>query len=129
MDRAKVLILETHAKATVPIIESCVAMGLYVIAGSHKRHCCGMYCKGVNERLLYPNIVQVPDRVAEHLLGYVRNNDISVIIPAGGLMAELIVRHQSQFKEHTNFLLPSYESFKKGLDKILTLKTATQIVT
>jgi len=86
-----------------------------------------MYCRGVKERLIYPHSINEPGKVLEVLLDYLKNNEISALFPAGGPMSELVVRNQSEFKKYTNLLLPCYESFKKGLDKILTLKTAKDV--
>lgn len=121
---AKVLILEAHAKASIPIIESCKAMGLYVIASSHKKHCCGMYSKVVNEKLIYPSVETNPVECVDFLLGYIRKNNINVLIPVGDVMTDLIAKHQNEFREHTNLLLPSYDVFVQGRNKILTMKAA-----
>lgn len=48
--KESVLVLEAYAKAAVPVLESCAAMGLHVIAASSKKHCCGFYSKAVTKR-------------------------------------------------------------------------------
>lgn len=127
MNDKKVLILETHAKSTISVIDSCVAMGLYVIAGSYKKYCCGMFCRGIKERLIYPHPIQSPEKTLDFLLDYLRRHEISAVIPAGGPMTDLLCRHQEKFAGYTHFLLPDYQSFRQGLDKILTLKAAERI--
>jgi len=86
-----------------------------------------MCCRGVNERLVYPHTIQEPENVLKYLLDYLKCNNVSAVIPAGGPMTDLIVRHQDQFRQYTHLLLPCYDSFHKGLDKTLTLKTAQEI--
>ncbi|MCK4788195.1 MAG: hypothetical protein KAV87_30915, partial [Desulfobacteraceae bacterium] len=62
MHKETVLVLETHARASVAILESSAAMGLHVIAGSSKKYCCGFYSRATCERLLYPSVDNEPDK-------------------------------------------------------------------
>ena len=121
---AKVLILEVHAKASIPIIESCKAMGLYVIAGSFKKHCCGLYSRAVDQKIIYPSPIFNVTECKEYLLNFLRNNQVSVMFPVGGDMTYLIAANQEAFRKYTRFVLPDEEIFKAGYSKILTLKTA-----
>lgn len=123
-NKKTVLILEAHAKAAVPILESCAAMGLNVIAGSHKRHCCGFYSKAVNKKLLYSSVNVESSECVEFLIDFIEKNPISVLFPVGDVMTNLIALNQKRFKVYTNFLLPSYDIFIKGRNKISTLKAA-----
>jgi len=119
-----VLVLEVHAKASLPILESCRAMGLYVVAGSHKKHCSGMYSKAVDEKIIYPDVESHPNECAAFLLDYMKENNIEVLIPVGDVMTDLIARYQNKFRKYTNLLLPDYDVFVQGRNKILTLKAA-----
>jgi predicted ATP-grasp superfamily ATP-dependent carboligase len=125
VDNSKsILILEVHAKASLPIIESCKSMGLRVVVGSHKRHCCGMYSKVVDEKVIYPNVIENTQNCLDFLLQYIQNNSIEAVFPVGDVMTDLVARNQSEFKKFTNILLPSYEIFIQGRNKVLTLKAA-----
>jgi len=119
-----VVVLEAHAKASLPILESCAAMGMYVIAASSKRHCCGMYSRAVDERLVYPPVDSEPQKCLDFLLDFLRKRDVSVLLPVGDVMTDLVAAHQHQFARYTRFLLPEYETFVKGRNKILTLQAA-----
>lgn len=124
MHKETVLVLETHARASVPILESSAAMGLHVIAGSPRKYCCGFYSRATCERLLYPSVDNEPDKCLAFLLDFVERRSISVLFPVGDVMTDLIARHQDEFSRHTNLFLPGYDIFVQGRNKILTLKAA-----
>lgn len=123
---SKVLILEVHAKAALPVLESCKKMGIYVIAGSYKRHCCGMYSKAVDVKLIYPSAETNPIECIDFLLEYIRASDIKVVIPVGDVMTDLVAKHQDEFRKYTKLLLPAYDIFVQGRNKIGTLKAAAR---
>ena len=119
-----VLVLEVHAKAAVPVLESCKAMGLHVIAGSWKKHGCGQYSRAVDEKTYYPRPDIHPDECVECLLAYLREKKTELTLPVGDVMTDLVARHQDRFRQVTNVVLPSYEIFTKGRNKVQTLKAA-----
>lgn len=119
-----VLVLEAQAKAALPVIESCASAGFHVIACAAHKHCSGFYSRAVDERILYPRVDIDPDKVISFLVDLVRERVISVIFPVGDLMTDLIARHQKEFENYTNFVLPDYHIFIQGRNKILTLKAA-----
>ena len=130
MDKANkqpeaVLVLEAEAKAALPIIESCGAMGLYVIAASSTR-CSGFYSRHTCQKVIYPSPRQFPEDCIRFLLDLLKKRKVSVLFPVGDLMTDLIARNQEQFRRYTNFVLPSYETFVQGRDKISTLIAAKQ---
>lgn len=120
----KVLVLEAHGRAALPIIESCAELGLYVIAASSKKRCCGFYSKACYERLVYPLDQRFPEECVSFLLDFLSKRSVSVLFPVGDVMTDLIARHQNEFRKHTNLLLPSYDVFVQGRNKILTMKAA-----
>ena len=119
-----VLVLEADAKASVPIIESCVKMGLNVIVGSSKKYCCGFYTRGVSEKVIYPSDQKYPAECISFIVDFIRKEQVSVVFPVGDVMTDLVARHQDEFRKYANLLLPPYDVFKQGRDKILTLKAA-----
>lgn len=119
-----VLVLEAHTKASVPIIESLGALGLFVVAGSPKRHCCGLYSRACKKYFLYPRPEKEPDLSIRTILSFIRSHDIEVLFPAGDVMTDLIARHQDEIRKYTKLILPSYDIFERGRDKIHTLKAA-----
>lgn len=68
--------LEATAKASLPIIESCAAMGLYVIAASSKRYGCGLFSKSTKERIQYPPVDSEPDKFLDFLLDFLKERAI-----------------------------------------------------
>jgi D-aspartate ligase len=123
-NKKTVLVLEAQAKAALPVIESCSAAGLHVIACAPHKHCSGFYSRAVDERVLYPRADIDPDGVVKFLLGLLETRDISMMFPVGDLMTDLIAQHQNKFREYTNLILPGYDIFVQGRNKILTLKAA-----
>jgi len=125
-EKEVVMVLEAETKAVVPIIESCAAAGLHVIAGSSKRYCCGFYCHGTRQRVIYPSPELKPDECIDEILGFLKRRRIDVLFPAGDLMTYLVAKRQDQFRRFTRMVLPPYEVFMHGRDKTLTLKAAAR---
>lgn len=125
--KKSVLALDASAKCSIPVVESCASMGLHVIAASHKKYCCGFFCRATNERVVYPSPERQPNECLKFLIDLLQQRDISLIIPMGHFMTEFIARHQGEFRKHTKLVLPSYDIFFKGLNKIQTLKAAEQV--
>ena len=119
-----IIVLEAEAKAALPVIESCTAMGLKVVAASSKKHCCGFYSQGIVSKFRYPPCQTEPEKCINIILNYLREHNISVIFPVGDAMTDLIAQHQNQIRQYTNLVLPPYDVFVKGRSKIETLKTA-----
>lgn len=126
-NKESVLVLDASAKCAIPIVESCVNMGLRVVAASTKKHCCGFYCRGTSERLLYPSPIENPIECLEFLLNFLKERSISMVFPLGHLMTAFIAEHQNEFRKFTSLAMPSYDIFVQGLNKILTLKAAHRI--
>ena len=124
--KQKILILEVHAKAAVPVLESCRQMGLHVIAGSWKKHSCGMSCRAVDQKVFYPRPDIDSDAFFEFLLGFLKTQNIEMLLPVGDFMTDLIAANQQRLKEYVHFILPEYEVFVQGRNKILTLKAAAR---
>ncbi len=123
-NKKNVLVLETQAKAALPVIESCASAGLHVIACAPHKHCSGFYSRGVDERIVYPRASSDPTGVVDFILDLLKTRDISMMFPVGDLMTDLIAKHQNEFREYTNLILPNYDIFVQGRNKILTLKAA-----
>ncbi len=118
-----VFVLETHAKASLPILESCKAMGLNVIAGAPKRYCCGMYSKAVDKKIVYPP-PEMSDECLDFLLKFLKNNTVDMMFPIGDVMTDLIAKNQEEIAKYTKILLPPYDVFVQGRNKVLTMKAA-----
>ena len=121
-----ILVLVAEAKGALPIIESCAAAGLHVVAASEHRFCSGFYSHGADERFIYPSPKSDPDECVKYLLDLVRKRSIAALFPAGDLMTWLIAKHQDAFRKYTAVVLPPYDVFVQGREKILTLKAATR---
>lgn len=119
-----VLVLEVHAKASIPILESCAAMGLHVIGGSWKKYCCGFFSRATDERFLYPCPETEPEHCIAAIYDFLKARRVDVLFPVGDVMTDLIARHQDTLKQHTGLVLPPYTTFVQGRSKILALQAA-----
>lgn len=127
VNKENVLVLNAAVKSSIPVIESCAAMGLNVIAAAEKRFCCGFSCKGTKQRIIYPSATKEPDKCLDFLVDFLKKNKISVLFPLGHFMTDFIAKNQHVLREHTKFILPPYDIFIQGLDKIPTLKAASRV--
>ncbi len=118
-----VFILGASAKASVAVIESCRSAGYEIWAGASSRHCCGLYTKGVQRKIIYPSVSD-HDACYSFLLEFVQREKPNIILPCGDEMTDLIARHQKELSSYSRMVLPSYDNFKKGRNKIDTLKIA-----
>lgn len=119
-----VLILEAQSKASLPVIESCHRQGLRVIAAAPYRCCAGKFSRFVDTRVLSPSVAAPDDAFYKWLLGYVAAQTIDQLLPTGDPATEIVARHQDELRRHTRLVLPGYEVFRVGRDKILTLQAA-----
>lgn len=125
-NKEKVLVLDASSKSSIPVIESCAAMGLDVIAASEKKFCCGFFCKGTKKRIVYPSATKYPDKCLAFIVDFLKKNEISVVFPLGHFMTDFIAKNQEIFLQYTKLVLPTYDIFIQGLDKIPTLKAASR---
>lgn len=119
-----VFVLEAHAKAAVPVIESCGRMGLYVLAGSSRRYNCGFYSHFTRDRVVYPSPKHEPEGCIGFIMNLLQRRRISVLFPVGDIMTDLVAKHQDEIRKFTRLVLPPYATFVQGRDKIPTLKAA-----
>jgi len=126
MQRPTVLVVETEAKASLPVIESSHAHGRRVVAGSQRRYCAGFYSRAVRRRFRYPSPEHAPEACVEALLAYLARHEVDVLFPVGDILTYLIARAQDAFREHTRLVLPPYEVFRHGRDKVPTLQAAVR---
>ena len=118
------LVLEVQARAALPVIESCAAMGLRVVAASSRRLCSGFFSRHVSQRLRYSDPKEYPQEAIDAILEFLSQNQVEVIFPVGDLMTHLVAKRQDEFRRHTALALPPYEVFRQGRSKVLTLQAA-----
>jgi len=123
-ERSTVLVLEVQARAALPVIESCAAMGLRVVAASSRRLCSGFFSRHVSQRLRYSDPKEYPQEAIDAILEFLSQNQVEVIFPVGDLMTHLVAKRQDEFRRHTALALPPYEVFRQGRSKVLTLQAA-----
>ncbi len=123
----QVLVLDASAKSSIPVIESCAAMGLHVVAASPKKYCCGFFSRRCHERLVYPSPEFEPEACLKFLLEFLEQRSIFMIFPLGHMMTAWIAKHQDEFRKHTRLVLPPYKTFMKGFRKIPTMKAAEEV--
>ena len=122
-----VMVLEAQAKAGLTIYRSLYRHGRRVIAAAPQRLCTGFFSQHVSGRVIYPPCTTAPDACAEFLIRYLSSGHIEMLYPVDQFMTALVARHQDEIRRHTRLILPPYEIFQIGNDKILTLKAARRI--
>ena len=120
------MVLEAQAKASLPIIKSAREHGRRVIAAAPHRVCAGLLSRYASDYLVYPSAVDQPEACAGFLLEYLSGGHIDMLYPVGDVMTDLVAQHQDTIRRHTRLVLPQYEVFKAGRDKILTLQAAAR---
>ncbi len=119
-----VLVLESHARASVQVIRSLLARGLDVTAGSDRRFCAGFSVRGLNRKAIYPSVTDKPDEFIVWLLEYLETQSIDWLLPLGDVAVDLIARNQQAIRTHSKLVMPAYEDFSRAYDKILTNQAA-----
>lgn len=125
--REVALVADASAKSCVAVLESCARMGLYVIAASNYPYACGFYSRATRERAVYPNPEHEPEACLRFLVDLLRRRGVSVIFPLGHHMVAFVAKHQDSLRQYARIVLPPYDVFLKGLDKIPTLKAAAAV--
>ena len=121
---AQVLVLETQAKASLPIIESMAKRGRYVIAAAPVRACAGKWSRHVAERLLSPDATKEPDAYVEWLLRFLDQRNIDMLMPVGDVATDLCARHRESIGKLTRVALADYDSFRTARNKMMTISAA-----
>lgn len=120
-----VLVIESSAKAALPVIESMAAAGIRVICASNLRYNTGFYSRGCRERHVYPSPRYEPDAFKAWLLVFVSRRRVDLLFPIGHYGAARVSEIQDEIRRHTRLILPPHDIFLKGYEKIPTLKAAT----
>ena len=124
--RPNVFVLEVQNKAALPLIESAHAHWRRVYGGSWRKYCLGFYSRCVRRRVRYPSPIVDPDACLDFLLRYLSRGHVDVLLPTDDAMTDLVARHQDDIRRHTRLVLPPYEVFSVGRDKVLTLQAAAR---
>ena len=124
MNRPTVLIVETQAKAALPVIESMARAGIRVAAASDERFNCGFYCRCSRERRLHPSSKDDPEAFKAWLLDLLRRRDIAMLFPMGHYGTAVISQIQDEIRKYTRLLLPPDPVFRAAYGKVGTMKAA-----
>lgn len=122
--RPTVLVIEAQAKAALPVIESMARAGIRVAGGSEKRFNSGFYSRGCCERHIYPSPRDEPDAFKAWLLDFLRRREIELLFPVGHYGSLAVSEIQDQVRAETLLVLPEHHIFKRGYEKIDTMKAA-----
>jgi len=120
-----VLVIESSAKAALPVIESMARAGIRVACGSELRFNTGFYSRGCRERHVYPSPRHQPQAFQQWLLDFLSRREIALLFPIGHYGAARVSEIQDAVRQHTRLVLPPHEIFVQGYEKIPTLKAAT----
>lgn len=121
-----VLVLEVHAKASLPILESARRHGRRVVAGAPLRCCAGMFSRYPHERVVYPSPITAPDTFRSWLRQFVKDRRPDMLYPAGDAATAACAEMQDELRRHTRLVLPPNERFAIGRSKVGTLKAARE---
>ncbi|HUN81728.1 MAG TPA: ATP-grasp domain-containing protein [Phycisphaerae bacterium] len=124
MTRPTVLVIESQAKAALPVIESLHRAGIRVIVANTTWHNSGFYSRGVRERYLYPSPRHKPDDFKAWLLRFLSRRRIEVLFPIGHYGALAVSEIQEEIRRHTRLVMPDAATFRLGYEKITTMKAA-----
>ena len=123
--KPNVLLIESSAKAALPVIESMARAGARVICGSEFRFNAGFYSRGCRERHVYPSPRHNPVEFQQWLLDFLARREIALLFPIGHYGSALVSEIQDDVRLHTRLVLPPHEIFRQGYEKIPTLKAAS----
>ena len=123
-NKPQVMVLEAQAKAALCIYRSVHEHGRRVITGSANRLCSGFFSRYVSRRVVYPSPSSQPEAFIDFLVDFLSRNEVEMLYPIGDSVTDLVAKHQERFREHTKLIMPDYETFSIGHDKILTNKAA-----
>jgi predicted ATP-grasp superfamily ATP-dependent carboligase len=82
-----------------------------------------MYSKAVDKKIVYPP-PEMSDECLDFLLKFLKNNTVDMMFPIGDVMTDLIAKNQEEIAKYTKILLPPYDVFVQGRNKVLTMKAA-----
>lgn len=124
--KERVFVLEAQTKAALPVIESLARAGLRVVAGGETWVNCGFFSRHCHERWRYPSTRTHTREFQDWLLDFLRRHPVDVLFPLGHYGALAVCAIQDEVRKHTRLLLPDLATFRRGYEKIPTLKTALQ---
>jgi len=123
-NKPNVMVLEAQAKAILPIARSLHRNGRRVIVGAPQRLCLGFFSRYVSQRVVYPSPIEEPDAFVEFIINYLSQGHVDMLFPVDDVVTDLIAKHQDEIRKHTKLILPAYDVFYIGHDKVLTNKAA-----
>lgn len=123
-DSRSVMIVEAAAKAALPVIWSSAQSGRSITVGASKRLCAGLFSRFPAKRFLHPDPSEDPDGFLKTVVRQLESQPTGMLYPIGDVGTDVIAKNQNELKNLTRILLPNYDTFRVGRDKILTMKAA-----
>lgn len=119
----KILIIDGHDRRSLAAVRSLGQKkeGYYLIVGSSRRINSSRFSKYCNEFVRYPDPNEDEGKFVDFLIGFMRKNDIKVLLPMGDIVAEIASKNLDKLSSITNLLVPSYDVFMIARDKEQTL--------
>ena len=121
----KVLVTDAGYKHALAAIRSLGKKGIYVIAGAHRRGQ-AFYSKYCRERVIYPDPAD-PDKFAEFMIDYVRENRIDVLLPIGYLSCMALSKYLDELRKCVKIPLGDYGAMEIAGDKTKTMDFARTV--
>lgn len=89
--------------------------------GSSRRINSSRFSKNCNKFVLYPDPFEDEKKFVRFLNGYLKANNIKVLLPMGDTLTEIVVNNLDTFKQTTKILVPEASIFEIARDKEKTL--------
>jgi predicted ATP-grasp superfamily ATP-dependent carboligase len=122
----KVFITDAGYKHTLGAVRSLGKKGFYVIAGASGKHAQSFYSKYCNESIIYPD-PRDETRFIDFLVGYLKKNEVDVLLPIGYLATVAISKHKDEFLNYTEVPVADYQSMQVASDKYQTMRIAREL--
>jgi predicted ATP-grasp superfamily ATP-dependent carboligase len=126
LNRPRVLVIESQAKAAIPALESLARGGLFVVAASEKRHHSGFWSRYCHEKHVCPSPRTHKAEFQRWLLDFLDRGNIDMLFSLGHYGAPAVSEIQDEVRRRTRFLAPDHATFMAAYAKISTMRTAQQ---
>jgi predicted ATP-grasp superfamily ATP-dependent carboligase len=119
-----VLILGVEDSPGLIAAESFRKRGFRVIVGCHIMMCTTFFSRYPHMRVLYPSPDMYPDRFMSWLFGFIASEELSLLIPIGARITQLLSKHKKELIKNVNLFLVDFHLYEKAVDKAETMKIA-----
>jgi predicted ATP-grasp superfamily ATP-dependent carboligase len=113
----KILLLD-QGRQTLPFLKSFAKAGHKVFVVCNSRINEGYFSRYPTKRLMWPSYNTDPEGFKEHLLTYLKKNNIDVTLCLGDVSAEILSKNRDEISKYTKITVPEYSKFASVTDKL-----------